>query len=63
MVRVLAVVGGRSFAEIVSRFLSEARVKLTVDGSGRFRPPTGLGPTRYDGAQIVRVRNPFPSTP
>ena len=34
------------------------RIKLTVTGSRRFLPPSGLGDTRYEGAQIFVFDRP-----
>ena len=49
-----SVPAGPSFAETLTRFLKAARVKATLGGSRRFRPPKGLGSILYEGATIVR---------
>ena len=51
--------GDVAFGEPLVRHLNGTRVKATVDGARRFRPPSGLGSTIYEGAFIVRFETPL----
>jgi hypothetical protein len=52
----------RAHAEILARHLTGVRVKASVEGSRRFRPPTGLGGMLYEGATLYRLEKPLASS-
>ena len=53
-------IGDVSYADILVQHLRTARIKATVDGARRFRPPSGLGSTLYEGALIILFERPLP---
>ena len=53
--------GDVAYSETLTRHLRSARIKATVDGAKHFRPPSGLGAMRYDGAMILLFEKPLGS--
>jgi hypothetical protein len=49
---------GAAYADSFTQHLG-ARIKARVDGSRHFLPPSGLGDTRYEGAQIFVFDKPL----
>lgn len=51
--------GDEGYSQVLTRRLAGVRLKAMVDGARRFRPPSGLGGTRYEGANLFLLEKRF----